>query len=258
MTRGRRTLYALAEVLTPLLIIAIIFLFTNVNESFYFPPLQEVLVAFRENWLFARVGTDLVPSLVRLLSGFFIASAIGVALGIVLGHVAWLRRQASPIIEFLRAIPPPALLPLTIIAIGVDSSAKIALIAFICVWPVLLNTIDGIAGIEPTLKATDEVYRIRFWDRLLRVELAAASPQILAGMQTSLPLAIIMTVISEMVASTNGIGYFIIQAQRTFAIADMWSGIILFGVLGYFLNLLFTLAEHRILSWHRGAHAATR
>lgn len=247
--------YIVAEILAPVLVLVAILIFTNTTDVFFFPPLQDILVAFQKNWLFERMLSDVFPSLYRLLSGYLLAVIIGIALGIVLGRTRWLLRQASPIIEFLRAIPPPALLPFTIIVIGVENPAKIALIAFVCVWPILLNTMDGIAGIEPTLRQTSEVYRIRPGDRLLRVELPAAAPQIFAGMSTSLPLAIIMMVISEMVGATDGIGYFVVQSQRQFALADMWSGILLLGVLGYLLNLVFTLIERRVLSWHRGARA---
>ncbi|WP_417564732.1 ABC transporter permease [Microbacterium sp.] len=256
--KRREGVYITAEVLLPVLVVIGVLIFTNTAGGFYFPPLQDVLVAFQKNWLFARIPVDLVPSLARLLSGFLIAAALGIGIGILLGRVSWLRRQASPIIEFLRAIPPPALLPFTIVAIGVDSSAKIALIAFVCVWPILLNTMDGIAGIEPTMSETARVYHIPRRDDLLHVQLRAASPQIFAGMRTALPLAIILMVISEMVASTDGLGYFVLQSQRTFALADMWSGIVVLGLLGYLLNLVFTLIERRVLAWHRGARAAAQ
>jgi ABC-type nitrate/sulfonate/bicarbonate transport system permease component len=91
---------------------------------------------------------------------------------------------------------------------------------------------------------------------LLRVTLPAAAPQIFAGMRTALSLALILMVISEMVASTNGIGYFVLQSQRSFAIPEMWSGILLLGILGYVLNGLFLLVERRVLRWHRGARAS--
>jgi ABC-type nitrate/sulfonate/bicarbonate transport system permease component len=100
------------------------------------------------------------------------------------------------------------------------------------------------------------VYDVSARDRLLRVTLPAASPQIFAGMRTSLSLALILMVISEMVASTNGIGYFVLQSQRSFAITEMWSGILLLGILGYVLNAVFLLIERRVLSWHRGARAS--
>lgn len=254
--RRRNALYTVAEILTPIAVVLGVLLFTNTTDSFYLPPLQEVLAAFRENWLFARVPTDVWPSLFRLLTGYGIAIVLGVGLGLLFGRSSRIRRQAAPVIEFLRAIPPPALLPFTLIALGIDDPAKIFLIAFVCVWPILLNTMDGVVGLESTMRETGLSYRIPGLATLLHVELRAASPQIFAGMRASLPLAIIIMVVSEMVGARNGIGYFIVQAQRTFAIPDMWSGIILLGVLGYALNLVFTLVERRVLAWHIGSHAA--
>jgi ABC-type nitrate/sulfonate/bicarbonate transport system permease component len=126
----------------------------------------------------------------------------------------------------------------------------------VCLWPVLLNTIDGVTGIDPTLRETARVYGVGGRDRLRRIVLPAASPQIFAGMRTSLSLALILMVISEMVASTNGIGFFVLQSQRSFAIPEMWSGILLLGLLGYALNLIFVVVERRVLAWHRGARAS--
>jgi ABC-type nitrate/sulfonate/bicarbonate transport system permease component len=199
------------------------------------------------------VGSDVLPSLARLGAGYAIALVAGVAIGVPLGLSRTARRAASPIVEFLRSIPPPALLPPAIVVVGVGNSMKALIIAFVCVWPVLLNTIDGITGIDPTLNDTTRVYGVRGLDRLRRVVLPAAGPQIFAGMRTSLSLAVILMVISEMVASTNGIGFFVLQSQRSFAIPEMWSGILLLGILGYLLNLAFALVERRVLDWHRGA-----
>jgi ABC-type nitrate/sulfonate/bicarbonate transport system permease component len=139
---------------------------------------------------------------------------------------------------------------------GVGNAMKVFIIAFVCLWPVLLNTMDGISGIDRTLLDTSRVYQLSSRDRVLRVMLPAASPQIFAGLRTSLSLALILMVISEMVASTNGIGYFVLQSQRTFAIPEMWSGIVLLGLLGYFLNLLLVIVERRVLRWHRGARSS--
>jgi ABC-type nitrate/sulfonate/bicarbonate transport system permease component len=111
--------------------------------------------------------------------------------------------------------------------------------------------------VDPTLVDTGRVYRIPARDRLTHVVLPAAAPQIFAGMRTSLSLALILMVISEMVASSNGIGYFVLQSQRSFAIPEMWSGIILLGILGYAFNAIFLLLERRALAWHRGARAAS-
>jgi ABC-type nitrate/sulfonate/bicarbonate transport system permease component len=252
----RRTLNALLEAGVPVLLLVVVAIWSSNSGSYYYPPLTDVLSTFRETWLFDRFGSDVVPSLVRLGLGYAIACAGGVAIGLVLGLAPRLGRAADPIVQFLRAIPPPALLPFSILVLGVDNTQKVFIIAFVSVWPVLLNTIDGVAGVDPTLRETGRVYRISRADRVARIMLPAASPQIFAGMRTSLSLALILMVISEMVASTNGIGYFVLQSQRSFAIPEMWSGILLLGILGYGFNALFVLVERRVLRWHRGARAS--
>jgi ABC-type nitrate/sulfonate/bicarbonate transport system permease component len=254
----RRALGTAVEVAVPLAVVAAIWVWTNSSDVYYYPPLSDVLDTFRRTWLFDRFGSDVVPSLTRLGIGYALAVVLGVAGGIALGRSALARRMTAPIIEFLRAVPPPALIPFAYLLLGVGDASKIFLIATVCVWPILLNAIDGVSGVEPTLLDTSRAYRTRRVDELRRVVLPAAAPQMLAGMRTSLSLALILMVISEMVASTNGIGYFVLQSQRTFAITEMWSGIVLLGLLGYLLNALFTAFEKRALAWHRGSRTAAR
>jgi ABC-type nitrate/sulfonate/bicarbonate transport system permease component len=258
VTKERRfkVLAVTLEILVPIALLGLWAAWSASSDTFYFPPLTDIFEKFQETWLFDRVGSDVVPSLERLAFGYVIAVVVAVAVGIPLGMNPTLRAATSPIVEFLRAIPPPALLPFAIVVLGVGNSGKIFLIAFVCLWPVLLNTIDGVTGIDPTLNETARVYGVKGRDRLQRIILPAASPQIFAGMRTSLSLALILMVISEMVASTNGIGFFVLQSQRSFAIPEMWSGILLLGLLGYALNLIFLLAERRVLAWHRGARAS--
>jgi ABC-type nitrate/sulfonate/bicarbonate transport system permease component len=252
----RRVLPAALEVAVPLALLGLWALVSSSSDTYYFPPLTDILEAFADTWLFERVGSDVVPSLVRLGLGYGIACVVAVALGLALGSSRALRAAADPAVQFLRSIPPPALLPFGVLVLGVGTSMKVFIIAFVCLWPVLLNTVDGVAGIDETQRETARVYGIGARDRMLRVTLPAAAPQIFAGMRTSLSLALILMVISEMVASTNGIGYFVLQSQRSFAITEMWSGILLLGILGYVLNAAFMLVERRVLRWHRGARAS--
>ena len=244
------------EITVPILILLLWGVLSAGSKTYYFPPLTDILTTFKDTWLFSRIGSDAVPSLLRMGAGYGIAVVVAVSAGMLLGLFPRARRAAAPIVEFLRAIPPPALLPFAILVIGVGASMKIFIIAFVCVWPILLNTIDGMIGVDPTLVETTRSYGISERDRLWRVLLPAASPQIFAGLRTALSLALILMVISEMVASTNGIGYFVLQSQRTFAIPDMWSGINLLGILGYAFNGVFVLLERRLLRWHRGARAS--
>jgi ABC-type nitrate/sulfonate/bicarbonate transport system permease component len=247
-----------AEIAVPLAILAAWQLWTVRAEHPQFPRLSTILVEFREMWLFSEFGTHVVPSLERIALGFGIAVVVGVAIGVPLGMSRWARVCAMPHIEWWRAMPPPALLPISIVLLhSIGNVQKVSFIAFFCVFPILLNTIDGVRGIDPTLIETARSYRVPRHERIRRLVLPGALPQIAAGMRTSLSLAVIIMVVSEYFSSTSGVGYVLLISKNTFELAPMWAAIVLIGVLGYLLNLLFLLAERRVLAWHRGWRAAT-
>ena len=247
-----------AELAVPIAILAAWQLWTAAADDPKFPTPWKILNEFQDLWLFAEFGKHVVPSLERIGLGFAIAVVAGVALGIPLGLSRISRRAAMPHIEYWRAIPPPALLPISIVLLhSIGNLQKVSFIAFFCLFPVLLNTIDGVRGIEPTLVETARSYRIPWHERILRIVLPAALPQIVAGMRNSLSLAVIMMVLSEYFSSTSGVGYVLLISKNTFQLVPMWAAILLIGLLGYVLNLLFILVERRVLAWHRGWRAAT-
>src|SRR5919108_1493658 len=157
---SRRLLAMTLELGVPILVLIAWGVASAGSETYYFPPLTEILSTFADTWLFERVGSDVVPSLVRMGLGFGIAVVVAISTGLLLGMSARSRRAAAPIVEFLRAIPPPALLPFAILVIGVGDSMKVFIIAFVCLWPILLNTVDGVTGVDPTLRETTRVYGI--------------------------------------------------------------------------------------------------
>lgn len=253
---SRRRVVALAlEVGTPLLLLTAWWVASGSSESLYFPALRDIVQAFGDLWLFERLGSDILPSLGRMTAGYLGAAVIGIAGGLALGSWPRVLRAVEPLVDFLRSVPPPALLPLAIVLFGIGNAMKIFIIVLVCVWPVLLNTVDGVRAMDPTMGAMTRVYRVTGLDRLRKVTLPAAAPQIFAGLRTSLSLALIMMVVSEMIASSNGIGHFVIEAQRTFAVTDMWAGILLIGVLGYLINAGFVLLERRVLRWYHASRA---
>ncbi len=258
MSRGAyRALKVAAEIAVPVALLAGWQLWTAHAESPKFPRLSTIVVEFREMWLFSQFGTHVVPSLERIGLGFGIAVVAGILLGIPLGLSRWGRLWAMPHIEYWRAIPPPALLPISVVLLhSIGNVQKVSFIAFFCLFPILLNTIDGVRGIDPTLVDTARSYGLGRFERIRRIVLPAALPQIAAGMRNSLALAVIMMVLSEYFASTSGVGYVLLISKNTFQLAPMWAAILLIGVLGYLLNVLFILAERRLLAWHRGWRAA--
>jgi ABC-type nitrate/sulfonate/bicarbonate transport system permease component len=258
---SRRTYGRLAiatEIAVPIAILVAWQLWTAHAHSPKFPRLSTILVDFRKQWLFAEFGTHVVPSLERIGLGFAIGVLVGVLLGVPLGLSPLLRKIAMPHIEYWRAMPPPALLPISVVLLrSIGNSQKVAFIAFFCLFPVLLNTVDAVRSIDPTLVDTARAFRVPWRERIRKVVLPAALPQIMAGMRNSLALAVIMMVLSEYFAATNGVGYVLLISKNTFQLGPMWAAIVLIGLLGYFLNVLFLLVERRVLAWHRGWRASS-
>lgn len=228
------------------------------SSSFYFPPLSEILRSLVDEWFGRRLRDDVLPSLLRLASGYGIALVVAVTLGVLIGTYRTLRGLLEPVLEFFRAIPPPVLVPILILVFGIDDTMKVIVIAVGCLWPILLNTVEGVRAVDEVLSDTARTYRISGAARLRHLVLPAASPQIFAGARQGLSVAIILMVISELFAASNGLGFAIVQAQRTFAIPQMWGGILLLGLLGVLLSLLFRLVESRRLAWYHGLRAAQR
>ncbi len=247
-----------AEIAVPIAILVAWQLWTVHSGDPNFPRLSTILVVFQDQWVFSEFGTHVVPSLKRILLGFGIATVVGVGLGIPLGMSRWTRSFAMPHVEYWRAMPPPALLPISIVLLhSIGDVQKVSLIAFFCLFPILLNTMDGVRAIDPTLIDTARSFNIPRSDRIRRLVVPAALPQIAAGMRTSLSLAVIIMVVAEYFSSTSGVGYVLLISKNTFEFAPMWAAILLIGLLGYGLNVLFMLVERRFLSWHRGWRAAT-
>ena len=237
---------------------------TMLFTSPFFPQPIKILERFAALWLpgdgeilTQSMTRDVLPSLGRMLLGFGITVVLAVALGVAIGLSRTFADYVDPIVQFLRAVPPPALIPVFLVLFGTGEQMRILLIAFGTAWPILLNTIEGVRGIEALKYETARVFRIGFADRLTRIVLPGAAPKILAGVRTSLALGLILMVISEMVASSSGIGFSILQAQRGFAFLDMWAGIVLLGLLGFLLNTLLTVVERRILAWQRSSGRET-
>jgi ABC-type nitrate/sulfonate/bicarbonate transport system permease component len=252
---GLRVLLAAA---LPAVLLAAWWLLSAGSTNFYLPPLRTILAAFGEVWLSARLRQDVLPSLLRLLAGYALAGVLGVAAGVAIGSWRVVRGVAEPVLEFFRAIPPPVLVPVFILFAGIGNGMKVLVIVSGCLWPVLLNTVAGVRATDQVLADTARCYRIAGPARLWHLVLRSASPQIMTGLRQALSIGIILMVISEMFAASNGLGFAIVQFQRSFDIPQMWSGIILLGLFGVALSGLFALAERRVLGWYRGVRRAAR
>jgi ABC-type nitrate/sulfonate/bicarbonate transport system permease component len=220
------------------------------------PPLSRILAVTPGTWFRERMGSDIAPSLGRLAASFILALLVGVTLGVVIGSARWLGALVEPVLELFRAIPPSALVPVLILIAGTGSEMSILAMVWGGVWPILFHTVEGVRWADKVLADTCRGYRIRGVQWLRYYVLRAASPQIVMGARQALSICVILMVISEMLATTRGLGHQTIEFQRGFQYTEMWSGVLILGVIGVALSLLFRLAERRILAWYHGMRAA--
>jgi len=235
-------------------------LVTEATASTYFPPPSAIVLAMYRQWfsgaashlwLTADATGNLLPSLGRLLGGWAAASIAGIALGIAIGRLPLLADLTEPMVHFARAIPPPVLVPVFIFLFKLGTQMEVATITFGVIWPVLLNTLDGARHVHSGYIETARAFRIGPVQRLVRVILPSAAPKIFAGLRLALSLALVLMIVSEFVGSTDGIGRELLNADTDFDVTQIWSIIVLLGLLGVVMNGAFSLAEHRILAWQR-------
>ncbi|HUG75863.1 MAG TPA: ABC transporter permease [Burkholderiales bacterium] len=221
------------------------------------PAVSTVLLTF---WHACVDGTYLEvfgSSLRRLAIGYLIATACAVAIGVAMGVWRRVFLLFEPLVELLRPIPSPAYLPMAILFLGIDDGMKVFMVAFASFFPILLNTVSGVRSVDPVLVDTGRTFGLRRLQIIRRIVLPAAAGYVFTGMRISLAIALIVTVIAEMVAGNSGIGFYILNAQRSFLVPEMYAGVIALALLGFALNKGFVALERYALTWHEGWNAAT-
>jgi len=217
----------------------------------FFPPVSRILQS-----LVTLVGSgEVLPhvgvSLWRAGLGYLLAALAGIGLGIAMGYWRQAYEAAEVVIELGRALPPPAIIPVAIVFLGIGDMMKVFVIFFACAFPILVNTTDGVRAVDPVLLRTARTFGLGEAAIIRKVMVPAAAPYIMTGLRVALAIALILTVISEMIGATSGIGYFILDSQRSFRIPQMYAGMLVLALLGYLLNRAFLLADARLLAWYR-------
>lgn len=242
----------------PAALIVLWWILSASSTSPFFPPLSGILQETWNQWVVFGAWTNAVSSLRNLFIGYLIGVVIGIVGGSLLWRLRYLRIAVNPLIYFLYVLPAPALLPAMIAIFGIGDARQVALIALGSIWPTLLNTLDGMRGIDVVKFDTAKALRLSGWRTYFSVVFPGAAPQIAAGLRASLTVGIILMVVSEMVAARSGIGYFILQSQAEFAIRKMWTGIVVLALIGTLLNYLFVLIERFALRWYYRSRALNR
>jgi ABC-type nitrate/sulfonate/bicarbonate transport system permease component len=204
------------------------------------------LVAMEER---GDLWKPMAATALRMFYGWVLASLAGVLLGATIARSGPARAYLEPLLEFLRPLPASAIIPPAILFLGLTSKMAVTVIAFGALWPVLLGAYHGFRSVEPTLAEVAAAMRMKAAAFIWKVALPSALPDIFAGVRVSLAIALILAVVTEMQAAQSGLGFNILMAQRSFRSPELYAGIIVLGLLGFFTNWALQMTERRLLRW---------
>jgi ABC-type nitrate/sulfonate/bicarbonate transport system permease component len=215
------------------------------------PPVTEAIKAWFANVADGTLIGHLFATLWRQLLGYALAVVLGVAVGLAMGYYRAVHNLFEPIVELLRPIPGPAYLPVLVLFVGIGDDMKVILVFIASFFPILLNAYAGVRAIDPVQFDTARTLGLTTAQTFRELVLPASMPAILTGMRISLAISLILAILGEMVVSNDGLGFFVLLAQRTYKIPDMYAGLFMIALYGYVLNRLFLFAEAKIIRWHR-------
>ena len=192
---------------------------------------------------------NLRVSLVRVATGYFIAAALAVPIGIAAGWWKPIDNTLGSVLELLRPLPSLALIPLAIVWLGLGELSKIALIAYASFFSIYVNTRAGVRNVDPLHVKVMLIYGNGTWDVISKVVLYSILPYVFTGLRYSASVALILLVAVELVGSQSGLGFFLVQAQSYLQMPDMFAAIAVFGMLGFCFNLALASIERRVIRW---------
>jgi ABC-type nitrate/sulfonate/bicarbonate transport system permease component len=242
----------LLRLLSPLAAIAVweVLTDTGVIDRVFLSPPHEIATAM---WQLTRDGEllpDVAATLGRLAGGYALGAGLGLLLGCLMGRIRIIENLVDPLLQAMRPVSPIALLPASLIFLGIGYKQKLFIMSYSVFFPVVINTYYGVRGVEPVLIRAARTLGARSEAQIMRtVVLPAAMPTIFAGLRIGLGIAFVVVVAAEMVAASSGIGYMIIEAERSFHIVAMYAGIVVISILGTLADRIFLYVRGRALKW---------
>jgi ABC-type nitrate/sulfonate/bicarbonate transport system permease component len=245
-----------------ILLIALLLLFWQLSAMYLvtsptWPSITRIIAAWFENLIDGTLALHLLATFWRQMLGYGLAIVLGITLGLVMGYYRVFYNLFEPIVEVLRPIPGPAYLPVLVLFVGIGHEMKVVLIMVASLFPILLNTYSGVRSIDRVQFDTARTLGLTTLQTFRELVIPAAAPQILTGMRISLAISLILAILSEMIVSNDGLGYFVLLSQRTFKVPEMYAGIFTLAIFGYALNRIFLLMEASLIRWHQESSGRT-
>lgn len=236
--------------LVPLGVVLVVWQAGSAADSISFPPPSTWWEAGRGMWSEGNLGPALRTTMSTFALSMVIATVLGVCAGVLIGRLAWLETTLTPLIDFFRTLPPPVIVPVFTLLLGITLKAGITIVVLSVVWPILLSTINAVHEI-PTTRA--EIARVlgigrvaTFW----KITLPSLLPGIVIGLRTALSIGLVVTLLVDLLGSAEGLGRLLLIQQQLFESASVWALLFLIGVIGYLLNLAVQGVASLLLRHH--------
>jgi ABC-type nitrate/sulfonate/bicarbonate transport system permease component len=224
-----------------------LFQYLSSAPAVYFPPLRVIFrqMATRRSELFMALGVTFA----RVAQGFVFALAAALPAAFITAKIKWLDDILSPIIDFMRPLPSTAVIPIAIALLGINEQMKISVIAFGCIWPLLLNSYHGFKSVDPILVDLGKTIELSQSAMFAKIALPYALPFIFTGIRISISIALILAVTVEMIASNSGLGFLIMDFERSFRYPEMYASIAFLAISGLALNKILDAIGRVAVFW---------
>lgn len=224
-----------------------------VFPAYALPSPQAVGQAFvtlqRSGFAGQSLTESMGASLFRLASGFLVAAAVGIPLGIAMARVKWLYRAVDPFVEFLRPVPPLAYIPLLVVWFGIGETPKVVLIAAGTLPIIIINSMSGVRSTPPVRLRVAQCLGANRWQMFRHVVLPSALPEIFTGLRVANGVAWTCLVAAELIAAQSGLGWMVQSAGQALRVEIVIAGIILIGLFGYATELVIRFFEKLLVPW---------
>ena len=199
-----------------------------------------------------RLWGDILATMTAIAGGYLIGCPLGILAACVLSEFRLMEKAFFPLLVGLQSIPKVALAPIIIVWAGFGLESKVILVALMCFFPVFINTFAGLKSYNTDLADMFKVFGASKWRIFLRIKVPSSLTHVFAGLQISVVLAVLGTVLSEMIAAQRGLGYVIQSSTMTFDIPLMFACAVILAVIGVTLTRLLMLAQYAVVFWERG------
>jgi len=252
MSRRREPLgLGLLGLVSPILVLCIWELASRLGwtNPALLPSPSQIIAALFALMASGAIASPLAHTVGLFAVGYVLAVLIGTGIGIAMATSRTLYGLLEPLVEIVRPIPKPALVPVLFLFLGIGKATMITLVVLASVFPVLISTFQGVRGLDPVLLETARTLQVSRARTIVSVILPASLPMILAGMRVALGIGLVLVILAEMLAGEDGIGFRILDLERSFQIREMFAWIVVLVALGGALTKLFDIAERRLVPW---------